>query len=276
MSTSSSGSLTPTSPIVNLGNLYLTGAALTWLTSTTLSVGAGQVRDSTDTFDIIVGGNLVSSASNPSGSQGTNNPVSASAPVTINAAVMGAGGLDQGALANSTFYHVHVIGDSYGFKAGSALLSLSETAPSLPLGYNCFRRVGTVLTSGAAAILAFDQRGAGLDRTVLYRASIATSVTAGASATFAVVDVSASIPRTLVTGIFKCHFTPTAANNELALRSGESATDEGQAVASGSVAAVITAAMLNCPVGATLASGIDYKVTGSAVAINTQGYIDRL
>lgn len=276
MTTSSSGSLAPTSPIANLGNLYLNGAALSFLTTTTMSVGVGQVRDSTDTFDIIVGGNLVSSTSNPTGAQGTNNPVSGSAAVTINTAVNGAAGLDVGTIAADTFYYVHVIGDSLGFNNGSALLSLSATAPSLPLGYNCFRRVGTVLTGGAGVLLAFDQRGTGLDRTMTYRASIATDITAGSSATFAAVDVSDSIPRVSVTGIFKVHFTPTAADDELALRCGDSATDEGQAVASGSVAAVVTAAMLTCPVGATLASGVDYKVTGSAVAINVQGYVDQL
>lgn len=277
MTTSSSGSLIPNSPVVNMGNLYLNGMGLTFVSTTAISVAAGQCRDSTDTADMIMGGNLFATAANPSGSAGTSNPVSVSTAVAISTAVRGAGGLDQGTIAADTFYDVYAIGDSKGFNNGSALLSLtSNSAPSLPLGYDCYRRIGTILTGSLGVVLAFDQRGKSFDRTMLYRASIATDITAGSSATFAAVDVSLSVPRTNVMGIFKVHFTPTAADDEVALRSGESSTDEGQAVASGSVAAVVTAAMLNCPVGLTLASGIDYKVTGSAVAINTQGYVDQL
>jgi hypothetical protein len=106
--------------------------------------------------------------------------------------------------------------------------------------------------------------------------SVGFSATAGSSATFAAVDLSASVPARATTVIIKGTYTPTAANDELALRSGDSATDEGQAVVSGSVAAVVTIAMLTCPCNATSASAIDYKVTGSAVALNTQGYVDEL
>lgn len=269
--------VTPNTPIVNLGNLYVNGARLTYLTATTMSVGAGQVRDSTDTVDIIVGGNVLSSTSNPGGEQGTNNPVTASAAVTINTAIVGAGGLDAGTIANDTHYDVFVIGDSRGFNNGSALLSTSATAPSLPLGYDSFRRVGSVLTSNAAALLAFDQRGNGLDRTMTYRTSIATDVTAGTSNTFAAVDVSASIPVGGITGIFKCVWTPAVANDTLELRCGDSATDAGQAITSGAVAGVVESVNLVCPVGATLASGIDYKaLDGTAIAINVQGYVDQL
>ncbi len=276
MTTSSSGSLLPNSPIVNLGNLYVNGMALSYSTTTAIIVGVGQCRDSTDTVDIIMGGNVLVSTTNPSGAQGTNNPVTVSSAVTVSTAINGAGGIDAGTLANDTFYDVYAIGDSRGFNNGSALLTLaSNSSPSLPLGYDSYRRIGTIL-SGTAVVLPFDQRGVGLERTMVYRASIATDITAGSSATFTAVDVSDSIPNVSVTGIFKVHFTPTAADDELALRCGDSSTDEGQAVASGSVAAVVTAAMLTCPIGATLASGIDYKVTGSAVAINVQGYVDQL
>lgn len=270
MSTSGTGLLNPLTQVVNLGEGYINGAKLSWTSTTAIVVGTGQLRDSTNNMDIIVGATRYANAVAASNSAAT------SVAVTISNAVNGAGGLDVGTIAADLLYSVYVIGDSRGENAGSALISLSATAPSLPLGYDCYRRVGTVRTTTLGAFLAFDQRGSGLARTMYYRASIATDITAGSSATFAAVDVSTLVPAQATEIIFKCHFTPTAADDELALRCGDSATDEGQAVASGSVGAVVTAAMLTCPCNATSASAVDYKVTGSAVAINVQGYVDQL
>lgn len=55
----------------------------------------------------------------------------------------GANGLDTGAEANSTKYHLWVIGDSTGVNATKGLFSLSATAPTLPSGYNKKRLVPT-------------------------------------------------------------------------------------------------------------------------------------
>ena len=63
--------------------------------------------------------------------------------------------MDIGTLANSTFYAVYAIGDSYGVNEGSALISANLTQPLLPADYDMYFRIGFVKTSGAAAILAF-------------------------------------------------------------------------------------------------------------------------
>ena len=149
-------------------------------------------------------------------------------------------------------------------------------APLLPFCFDMFRRIGAVRTGVTPVFLAFDQRGSGNERTMTYRASVATNITAGASATFAAVNLTGLVPAIDAEAIFKVHFTPTAADDEVALRSGDSAVDEGQAAASGAVAGVITGVMLTCPYSAVVLSGVDYKVTGSAVAINVQGYVDSL
>lgn len=246
------------SPIVNAGLKYVNGLNLSFTSARVIAMAAGAARNSSNENDIVL-----------------------SAAVAINAAVDGANGLDSGALAANAMYAVYVIGDSTGYNDAAGLMSLaSNSAPSLPSGYDMYRRVGYVLANAVAApntdLLAFDQKGNGEVRDVWYRASIATDITAGSSATFAAVDISASVPSGGKVVLCKCTFTPTGANDELALRSGDSSTDEGQAVASGSAAGVVKIDMLSCPVGATLASGIDYKVTGSAVAINVQGYSDVL
>ncbi len=247
---------TPNIPVVNAGELYLVGLRLANDATTPdeiVTIATGQARDSTNANDIVV-----------------------STAISANNTVAGAGGLDTGTVAASTFYAVYVLDDSTGYNSPTGLLSLSATAPVIPGGYDMYRRVGFVLTDATSDFLVFDQRGSGKDRPMYYRESIATDITAGSSATFAAVSVVASVPKASIMGIFKVTYTPTAANDEMALRSGDSGTDEGQAVMSGSVAGVVTIGMMTVPVGATLASGVDYKVTGSGVAINVQGYVDEL
>lgn len=277
MSTSSSGQVIPNSPIVNLGNLYITGAELSFVSGTSIVVGAGQVRDSTDTTDIIVGGNLVSSPSNPSGSQGTNNPVTISAPVTINAAVVGAGGIDAGALAASTNYAVYVIGDSRNFKNGNAILSASFTAPSLPLGYDCFRQVGAVLTSGASAIVDFSSSS--YNRVVNYAAAIPTAVTAGNATTFTAVPLTAFIPGT-ATGVYLLVALTSDAGGArtVAFRATGSTSANGQVIVSSPASTVTTQTVLVPVTNTAGVMSIDYKVSNSAaaVAISVAGYVEQV
>lgn len=69
----------------------------------------------------------------------------------------GNGGLDTGAVANSTWYHVHAIG--VGSSSLDFLYSLSATAPTMPATYTSRRRIGSILTNGSAQIVAFIQNG---------------------------------------------------------------------------------------------------------------------
>lgn len=248
---------TPNTPVVNAGYDNIQGLAISNNDTTPdeiVDLAAGQCRDSSDTNDIVL-----------------------SAAVEIDATTNGANGLETGSLANSTLYAVYVIGDSTGYRDTAGFLSLnSNSTPTLPFGYDMYRRVGTVRTDGTADLLVFDQTGDGKERTMWYRASIATDVTAGASATFAAVDLSGSVPSTASELIAKCTFTPTGADDPLELRNGDSAVDEGQAIETGSAAGVVKICNMRCPIGGTIASGVDYKVTGSAVAVNVQGYVEVL
>ena len=69
-----------------------------------------------------------------------------------------AGGMFTGSVANSTWYHVHLIRkDSDGtIDAG---FDTSSEAANIPAGYTAYRRLGAVLTDGSANILAFKQTG---------------------------------------------------------------------------------------------------------------------
>lgn len=260
-------------PITNARQYYINGLQLAYASTTTLTVSAGKCSNSSNLNDIVVGLPL-----NVAATQTGTEPVAAgTGAVTINGAANGAAGLDTGALANDTFYAVYAIGDSYGANDGSACISANLSAPLMPAGYDMYFRIGYVKTDGSAHFLPFRQDGCGLDRWMWYDAAIATSITAGASATYAAVDATAGLPSSSPTMVnWLCVFTPTAAADKLVLVPGTSTATLGYASASGSVAAVATTVNLICPTDSPKTDAIDYKVTGSAVAISVAAYMDQL
>jgi hypothetical protein len=106
------------------------------------TVGAGACQDSTATNDMVV-----------------------AAALTLDGAVLGANGVDFGALAGGSYltisssYAVYIIGDSSGFNDVAAIMSLDQSAPLLPSGYDMYRRIGWVFTNGAKELRAFKQYG---------------------------------------------------------------------------------------------------------------------
>lgn len=76
---------------------------------------------------------------------------------TLNCATTGANGLDTGTLANSTWYHLFVIGKTDGTTA--LLASTSPSSPTMPSGYTLKRRIASFKTDGSAHILAYSQDG---------------------------------------------------------------------------------------------------------------------
>lgn len=79
--------------------------------------------------------------------------------LTVNSALAGAGGLDTGALAASTAYHIWVIAEPGG-ASPACIMSLSATAPTMPGGYTLKARVGgTAITDSAKHFLRLTQLG---------------------------------------------------------------------------------------------------------------------
>lgn len=93
--------------------------------------------------------------------------------LTISGASSGANGLDTGALAVSTWYSVWVI---WNGTTTAGLLSLSETAPTMPSGYTHKARVGWIRTDSSANKypLTFKQFG----RRVQYAVTVGTNLAA--------------------------------------------------------------------------------------------------
>lgn len=276
MSTSGNPPLNPLSPVANLGNLYISGAQLTYASTTTFTAGIGQVRDSTDSQDIIVGATRYANSVAESGSSAT------SVPVTVSVAVKGAGGIDVGAVAASTFYYVHAIGDSRGFNAGSVIISLSATAPKLPLGYDSFRRIGGIATNGSSQVRQFVQTGTGTTRRMYYDVPVAPgSAPTTGSTTFTTIGTLVTlVPQISADALIDASLIGNSAGNALYVAPFGAAGNTSIYAQMSSVAVTAAAlATLTVPMGLNAGvATVNYRTTSASdtVAFLVQGYIDQL
>lgn len=286
-------------PMVNAGSLYINGLGIsTGATTTKINLAAGACRDSTNQDDIVLG-----------------------SAVVINAATNGANGLDTGALAATTFYHVYVIASSLSANPETnvqvqvspiggtsingtiltqttiatpaynvqnnlqpaGLLSLSATAPTLPLGYDMFRRVGTVLTSGGSVFLPFWQEaGNGTSRKMWYDAPISV-LGATAAAAFTAQSLAAAVPVAALAGgntgvTLQADLLPNAPADFVEIRPTGSAAAAGNVKMSGDVAAVHHFDQLEAVAAISAGNAsIDWVTdAASTVALAVSAYIDKL
>lgn len=194
--------MTANTPIVNAGVKYVNGLELTRTANKTISMAQGAARDSSNVNDIVL-----------------------DSAVTINGAAVGANGVDVAAIVLNSFYAVYVIGDSTKYEAAAGLLSLDADQPSLPSGYDMYRRVGWILTDGSANILQFWQFGEGQERTYYYDVGIA-ELTNGTQTSFTEVDLATSVPPIATDVLLDVAYTPASATNTAHfLPFGSSATD---------------------------------------------------
>lgn len=126
--------------------------------------------------------------------------------LTINTATVGANGLDTGVLAANTWYSKWVISDGVSARG---LISLSATAPTMPVGYTHKARVGWVRTDSTANKypLAFVQRDKRVQYVVASGSNLASlprmvsgpqGNAAAVVPTFVPVSVDAFVPSTAV------------------------------------------------------------------------------
>lgn len=118
---------------------YLSGLTLGYVTAYTFSVAPGDCR-------------------NEDGGTAQSMSLAATFTKNLNGWTSGLGSLDTGAIAANTWYHVHLIRkDSDG--SINVLLSLSPTAPTMPLGYTARRRLGSIKTNGSSQLTQWTQLG---------------------------------------------------------------------------------------------------------------------
>lgn len=202
--------LTTGTPISGLNQKgYLEGLRLSYLSASTVRINSGSCRSDDNLFNIIL-----------------------SANTTLNIANSGALGLDAGAEANDTWYAVWLIGDSTGVEATSGILSTSDTAPTLPAGYDSKRLLGYVRNDSAGDFLDFVMRGQSATRRVIYDEDRATllALNGGSGTSFTNVALAALQPPlstyVLLMGRLKISVATGSATDEAQIRAnGGDATD---------------------------------------------------
>lgn len=249
-------------PAYALPFLYVNGLNVSVSSDTALSISSGQCRDSNDIMDIVIG------------SAPINGPT-ATAPITLNTAVVGLNGIDAGVLEASKVYAVYAIGDSRYYEVPGVLLSLaSNSAPTMPFGYDSYRLIGYAVTDASVHFLPAYVAGTGAWRVFAYDAPQATAVTAGNATSYTAVALTALVPPVdNLSTLIAYAFTPGAASRVLNITPGNAT---GNAVTiTGQVTSVVISG--NAQVMAKVTSAVpevDYKVTnsGDAVAINVAGF----
>ena len=131
--------------------------------------------------------------------------------VTINATITGANGLDAGALANTTWYHVYLI-DNGATTAG--LASTSATAPTMPSGYTYKCRLGAMITDGTAIFYRTLQRGAFAQ----YKVATGTNVNVARNIANGVAGTWSDTSPTLASASISSFVPPTATSINVMLR----------------------------------------------------------
>lgn len=231
---------------------FINGLVPVRASNTTITLATGAARDSTDTSNI----SLTSAATIDFGVSGVVN------------------GIDTGSIAASKMYAVHIIGDSMGVKTTGGLVSLSSTAPTLPVGYDMFRCVGFLPTNGSSQLIVGYTSGSSNGRKFVYDGVIATSITAGAATSYTAVDLSQKVPAVAGTiALLYAALTPATAGN--AAKFVPSGGTGDTHTLNGSVAAKVNDGQFQLPVVlVSSAPKIDYKVANAsdAIAISVEGF----
>lgn len=168
-------SLVVTQPKRVFTPLFIDRLSMVFNTVAIVDIAPGNCRDSADSFNIINAGTLSPDLS-----------------------VSGVNGLDTGVEAVSTWYAVHIIADTTGTNPVAGLFSLSSAAPTLPVGYDVFRRVGWVRNNSAGNIIKFFQGGVDNNRTIIYDSDLSTLqiLVNGSAITWTAISAATLMPPT--------------------------------------------------------------------------------
>jgi hypothetical protein len=192
-------------PVVAANFLYTNGGQITYATTTTLSIAPIQCRDSTNVFDINVGGLFGTS------------PVS----TTLNFAINGLNGLDTGSLSTSKFYFIYAIASQAGNLLPGFIASLSSTAPLLPFGYGVQRLIGMWNTDGSSLLIPATVVGTGNERKHVYDSDIAILNNGAAQTLTTIGTLTGIVPAINNTPVtIDVDFSPATASDTVSFTSG--------------------------------------------------------
>lgn len=258
-------------PIYSLPYLYISGLNISVASTKIIAIAPGQARDSNDNIDMPVGfPNL----------QGNTYPVeqfqSYSPPLLVNSAVVGANGIDTGALAASTQYAVYLIGDSRGYKQVAGLLSLTSNAfPIMPFGYDSYRLIGFIATDGSTNFVYATNKPQNMVGALAYYNQPPIAVLSGGTATsFTAIDLttSSAVPTTTLQNViveFLVTFIPAAAGDTVQFRPTGSSATANLVTITGTTAGIAQSQYVQVIAGVGSSKPeVDYKVTSGSDAVS--------
>jgi hypothetical protein len=111
--------------------------------------------------------------------------------ITIDITASGALGIDTGSEANSTWYHIWIIGQADGTKSG--VLSTSTTAPTLPSGYTFYGYVGACYNTSSGDLLEMCQTN---NSATFENGAFSAALTDGSATSYTSISLSSFIPST--------------------------------------------------------------------------------
>lgn len=161
---------------------YVRGFVTSWTSVSSVTIGIGDCRSSDNLTDIVL-----------------------AVPAVVDITASGAGGLDTGVEAANTWYYPHIIADSAGVNPVRGLLSASALAPVLPVGYDRFRRVGSVRNTAGSNFRPFATSGLGAERSVQYTDALSSRqvLTGGAAVAVTAIVCGGHVPPTSRVGNFQ-------------------------------------------------------------------------
>lgn len=160
---------------------FIDGCVPSYVSATTVQISAGACKDKNDKNDLAL-----------------------AAAVNVDITVIGVNGLDVGPEVANSWYFIFVIGDTTGVNPTAGLLSASQNVPTLPAGYDIYRRIGTVRNQGSD-FRPFEVVGTGSFREVQYRDALTSRqrLTGGAATVVTNVSCGPVIPNTSALGRFQ-------------------------------------------------------------------------
>jgi len=201
---------------------------------------------------------------------------------TLATGTSGAGGLDTGAIANSTWYAVWVIMKDDG--TTNIMLSTSGTSPTMPTGYTFKARMGWVITNTSAGLRFTLQRG---NKAVYSSGTNARQMTSGASGnpttpTWTTLSVSSFVPTTASEIILFAYTNATSGATAIVVApnntyGGWLATSNQPPLAAGYGTSIVSSIVIAPVYSMVLEStNIYYATAGTNSYLNCLGWVDSL
>jgi Repeat of unknown function (DUF5907) len=231
---------------------YLSGLALSTAgSSATMSIAAGVANDSTNTTLMSLAATSKTTASWVVGA--------------------GNGGIDTGAIANSTWYHFYEI-ERTDTGVTDVIFSLSASSPALPTSYTLYRRIGSGKTNGSGQWTLFTQVG---DQFLWGVTVLDANATAASAATRTTIAVS--VPTGIVVNaLMRVFLNASGGNLQITITSllesdvVPSLTLADAAAATGTYGTGVLSKVTNT----SAQVGWRTNSTGGTFSINTYGWLD--